>query len=118
MKVKLEDRWLRIRLNPLEMLLTLHGSLNIPVDRITYVSAAKPQFDWQAVRAPGTQIPFLFRAGTYFTGIGREFWFALNGKRGLIVELSDWEYKRVVLTAGSPDRIVEKLSRTVPSTKS
>ena len=38
MKLEIDDTFLKVKLNPLEMIASFHGSLNIPLSRITGVS--------------------------------------------------------------------------------
>jgi len=58
MKLDLIDNFLQIKLNPLEIILAHRGSLSIPLDHVIHASAEKPKWDFVAIRAPGTHIPF------------------------------------------------------------
>lgn len=99
MKLDIENHILKMKLNPLEMLLSFRSSMNIPLDCITDVSTEKPGWEWGA-RAPGIHIPFLVKMGTYLVSGGREFWATTIGKPYLVIELEGWNYARIVLTKG------------------
>ena len=101
-------------MNPLEMLLCFKGSLNIPVDRITDVSIAKPDWEWGA-RAPGIHIPFLVKMGTYLVSGGREFWVTTIGKPYLVVETEGWNYARIVLTTSENKLWAERIRQEIQS---
>ena len=100
MELTLKDRQLQIKLNPLETVLSHRRSLHVPLRNVVSVSTERPRRNWKQIRAPGTYLPFLLKAGTYHTGRGREFWHATIGKPVLAIELRDWDYKRIVLTHG------------------
>ena len=99
MKLEIDNTIVKVKLNPLEMLLSFRRSLNIPIDQISVVSTEKPGWQWGA-RAPGIHIPFLVKMGTYLVSEGREFWATTIGRPYLVIETEGWNYVRVVLTTG------------------
>ena len=117
MKLDLIDNFLQNKLNPLEIILAHRGSLSIPLDHVIHASAEKPKWDFVAIRAPGTHIPFLLKAGTYHSKLGKEFWLATISKSHLVVELKDWDYKRIVLVIGKTNYLAERINQAVGSIK-
>jgi hypothetical protein len=118
MKLAIEKDTLHIKLNPLEILLAHRGSLHLPLDHITAVSATRPPRDWAQVRAPGTHIPFIVKAGTYVGRDGREFWYATLGMPYLVIDLVGWDYRRLVMTlsdSGSWAARIERARQAQPS---
>jgi hypothetical protein len=97
MKLRLEDSTLKIELSAAEKILALHGSFAIPWSHITEVKAAEPESKWWDIRAPGTFIPGVIRAGTYYTRRGKEFWSYTRGKKPLVLELRNEKYQRLIL---------------------
>jgi hypothetical protein len=97
MKLHLENSTLNIELNTSEKVLSLPGSLAIPWTHITEVKAAEPASNWWDIRAPGTFLPGVIKAGTYYTRRGKEFWYYPKGKKPLVLELRDENYKRIIL---------------------
>lgn len=71
--------------------------LEIDLQHIERVSTEKPLSSWTEIRAPGTAIPGVIKAGTYYTNRGKEFWYVTQDKNYLILELRNEEYKRVIL---------------------
>ncbi len=70
----------------------------IPLAHIKQVRTAKPQSSWKELRAPGSMIPGIIKAGTYYTDQGKEFWYINRDNNYLIIELEDESYKRIILT--------------------
>lgn len=112
MKLDIGEKVLRVKLNPIEMILTMRGSLDIPLKNIKGASTEKPGREWGA-RAPGTYIPFIIKAGTYLFGTGKEFWFTTIGKPYLVIETEGWSYRKVVLTMDGNKEWAERINGAV-----
>ena len=115
MKLNIEKNFLRIKLNPLEMLLSHRGALSIPLDHIIRASTEKQKQDWRQIRAPGTHVPFLLKAGTYHGRRGKEFWQATVGKPHLVIELKDWDYNWIILTIGNNKVWADRINQVIRS---
>ncbi|MDD2251919.1 MAG: hypothetical protein PHQ10_03015 [Dehalococcoidales bacterium] len=111
MKIYFNQEYLDIKLNPLEKYISFHGSLSIPLINITGAIAEKPDWNMLAVRSPGTNIPFILKAGTYHAAMGAEFWCATIRKKHLVIFLNGWNYQRMVLSPGNPDELAEKINQ-------
>jgi hypothetical protein len=72
--------------------------MEIPIAHIQTVSMAEPQSNWAEVRAPGTFLPGVIRAGTYYTKQGKEFWYVTENRNYLTIELQAEPYRRLVIT--------------------
>ncbi len=115
MKLNIEEDKLQIKLNPLEIILSFHGSLRVPLNHIIQVSTKRPEWEWKQVRVPGAYIPFLLKMGTYYGGQGKEFWQKTLGRPFLIIELRDWDYNRIVLTMDDNEAWAERINQAVQS---
>jgi hypothetical protein len=115
MKLHIEQDRLAIDLEWYEQLwaVTLDRQISIPLARIERVTTAEPQSDWAEIRAPGTFLPGVIKAGTYYSKRGKEFWYVTSDKDYLTLELHDEPYRRIVITI--PDRIVwaERIDRAL-----
>ncbi len=100
MKLSIDRDRLRIELNPWERMLAFffNQTLEIPLSHIRQATTIKPETDWKDVRLPGTFLPSVVKAGTYYTSQGREFWVVTRDKDCLTLELDDEFYKKIVLT--------------------
>ncbi len=100
MKLNLENGNLTLDLEWYEQLwaVTLESQMQIPLDRIDRVTTAAPASNWAEVRAPGTFLPGVIKAGTYYTKQGRDFWYVTTDKNYLTLELHDEPYRRIIIT--------------------
>lgn len=90
---------LDIHLDGYERLWAFHlGScIEVPLGDIIEVSTDLPPSTWRELRAPGTFLPGVIKAGTYYTERGREFWYVMNPSI-LTIDIRDGYYKRIVLS--------------------
>lgn len=100
MQLLLSDHQLKIDLDIWERIWAFffNADLEIPLEHITVVTTEEPHSSWSDVRLPGTFLPGVIKAGTYYTGEGREFWYATRTGKYLTLELENEFYKKIVLT--------------------
>lgn len=102
-----------IRFSVLESLAALHApELEIPLRHLRGVSNERPAFQWM-LRAPGTSLPGVLKAGTYRRRRGKEFWYARGRRDVLVLELEGHPYRRVVLTPDDAFGWAEKLRERI-----
>jgi hypothetical protein len=120
MKPHLEYHRLTIDLEWYEQFwaMTLDRQLHIPLDRIDRVTTTETQSDWAEIRAPGTFLPGIIKAGTYYTTRGKEFWYVTADRDYLTLELHDEPYRRIVITI--PDNLAwgERIDRALAEFRS
>ena len=115
MRLSIEDSALKVRLSLLEKVLSVRGSFRIPLDHIAGASTWRPRTTWREIRASGSYVPGVIKAGTYFTGRGREFWYTTRGDRVLNIELNSGFYRRLVLTLDGNQEWADRINATVGS---
>lgn len=82
----------------IEKISGLHGDFHLNPRNIISLSHDKPSMSWRELRFPGTYLPFVIKAGTYFTPRGKEYWYVTRTKpHCLVIELQNMNYKRLVL---------------------
>ena len=52
---------------------------------------------WHGWRAPGTYIPTIITAGTFYKEGNKIFWDVANKENSIIVELQDEDYKQLII---------------------
>ncbi len=86
----------------------LKSSLEIPLEHITEVrmdpTVAKGW--WHGLRCPGTRVPGVITAGTYYTRHQKTFWDVHNPDRAIVIELRDESYDRLVVEVADPESAV------------
>ncbi len=70
----------------------------IPLTNITNVSTTRPKTSWKELRAPGTFVPYLIKAGTYYSQEGKKFWYATQDSNYLVIDLKNESYKQIIIT--------------------
>jgi hypothetical protein len=111
MKIDLKNDEMVVRLAPLEKLAAVKlTDIHVPRSSIAGVERSLPPLTWKALRLPGTAIPGLITAGSYYTDRGWEFWYVTRGRRAypVTVSLKGQRYDRLVLgfpTRSEADRI-------------
>ncbi|MBW4565385.1 MAG: hypothetical protein KME32_30740 [Mojavia pulchra JT2-VF2] len=75
-----------------------NGAFVIPLNHIKAVSTAQPESSWLDIRNPGSFIPGIIKAGSYYSSKGKEFWYVTQDQHYLTLELKDESFKRIILT--------------------
>jgi hypothetical protein len=98
-------------------LLAFKSKLEIPLAHIRAVRSdpAAARSVWKGLRLPGTHVPGLLAAGTYYSGGKRSFWDVRRPDRAIVVELSDESYDRLIIEVEDPTAEVERLKPNAPS---
>lgn len=76
----------------------LKKGFEIKTDTILKVHTNVPVTKFFEMRFPGTFFPYLIKAGSYFTGRGREFWYRTKWKNHcVVIEMSEGGYVRLII---------------------
>jgi hypothetical protein len=67
---------------------------------------------WKGFRAPGTHIPGIIAAGTFFQQDKRIFWDVHHAENALIIELAHDDYDELIIEVENPAAVIELLSPT------
>ena len=99
MRLNLDDGALTLTLEGMERIWSLRRTIRVPLSELGETRIGPPTWGFLDIRAPGTFLPWVLRAGTYYTRRGKEFWYARHGKDALTIELLRPKgYRRLVLT--------------------
>ncbi|HIK08399.1 MAG TPA: hypothetical protein IGS40_27615 [Trichormus sp. M33_DOE_039] len=97
--------------------LNLNQTFVIPLNHIKSVSTAEPVSSWTEIRSPGTSIPGIIKAGTYYSSRGKEFWYVTQDKNYLAVELKDEPFQRIILTIDHHQDWAERINQSIPNSE-
>jgi len=113
MQLRIIDGRVEIELEWLEKLLAFYFSntLSFPLSHIQRVSTAEPLAKWWEIRAPGTFIPGVIKAGTYYVSGGKEFWYLTKDKDYLVLELKEDEYQRAIVNIDFSEMWCERIQQ-------
>jgi hypothetical protein len=120
LRIVLESDALLVRFAPWERLMAVRWrELRIPRTAIRQIERSVPPPTLKQLRAPGTHVPGLIKAGSYYTSRGKEFWFVTFRRKAhpITISLTGLRYAQVVLgfsTGETPERIESWWSAAVP----
>jgi len=99
MLLDLTDTHLNITLEGWEKILAFKfDNLSIELKNITNISSKKPLTKEFEIRAPGTFIPNLIKAGTYYTNKTKKFYYVTQDSNYLVLDLKNELYNQIILT--------------------
>jgi len=110
LKLEISNGKLIIDLGDLEKALAIRGGFEIPLQNIVKAGTEAHRTGWKEVRAPGTHLPGVIKAGTYYTPRGREFWYVTE-KGVLVLELENEDYKRIVLSVDGNKEWAQRINK-------
>ncbi len=98
-----------------DKLWALKSQLEIPVAHIRAVRAdPEPARGWwHGLRLPGTQIPGLLTAGSFYQSDGFVFYDVHDPERTVVIELDHEHYQRLVIEVANPADVVETLRSAI-----
>ena len=64
------------------------------------------------LRCPGTAVPWLICAGTYYGRGRKEFWDRTVGGKAIRIDLRDGPYTRIVVDVADPEATIRMLALT------
>lgn len=112
-EVTVDGDQLVVRITGLNKLWALKSRLRIPLDHVRGVTVdpgiAK---EHKGIRAPGTYLPRVITAGTYYRDGERVFWDVRDPARVVVIELRDERYARLVLQVDDPEEVVMLVERS------
>jgi|DEB0MinimDraft_3_1074331.scaffolds.fasta_scaffold00319_3 hypothetical protein len=101
---------LEVRLNRLERIGAFHDSFAVPWEHIDHARAIKDL--WPHVlgwRVPGLGIPHVILLGTMRYRIGRDFTALYKNLPGVVLELHDEKFRRLLVSAPNADDVVRRV---------
>ena len=95
----------------------LKRSLEIPLAHISEIRAdpAIAHGWWHGLRFPGTNIPGVLTAGTFYQDGKRVFWDVHNPDNTIVIELKDERYNELIVEVPDPRAAVELVKAALPN---
>ncbi len=113
MKLSIKGKELRIEFSFWETVWGMKRSFGVRLEQITEAHGREPQAAWTDLRMPGTYVPWLIMAGSYWTRRGWEFWYVVRKQPFITLELKDHRYKRIILSMKDAERWVKTISAAI-----
>lgn len=99
-----------------DKLWALKSSLEIPLKHISEIRAdpAIAHGWWHGLRMPGTNIPGVLTAGTFYQDGKRVFWDVHNPENTVVIELKDERYNELIVEVADPKDAVGMVNAALP----
>lgn len=106
---RVEDHF-KIEVKGLHKLWSFKSELNIPKEHIMDAYQDKKELSgWKGWRMPGTEVPFLITAGTYYKSGNAIFWDVVNQDNAIIIELNHEQFKLLIVEVENPEESIALL---------
>jgi hypothetical protein len=94
----------------LHKLWAFKSQITVSTDNIVSVHQnVDPLSIWQGLRFPGTHIPYVFAAGTFYRCGKKVFMDVFRKSKCIIVELKDSNYSQLVIDVEDPEEVIKML---------
>ena len=114
-RVSIEKDRVRFEVAGWDKLWAFKSSLEIPLAHIraVRVDPEPARGWWHGLRLPGTQIPGVLTAGTFYQADGAVFYDVRDPERTIVLDLEHEHYRRLVIEVEDPDGTVDTLRAAI-----
>jgi hypothetical protein len=109
------DGKLTLHVRGADKLWTLKSSLEIPLVHITGVRAdPEAARGWyHGIRMPGTNVPGVITAGTFYQDGKRVFWDVHHPEKTIVIDVHDERYNELVVEVDDPEGAVKLIQNAM-----
>lgn len=114
-RIELTPANLIVHVEGMDRIWALKSQLQIPLQHVVD-AAVDDQIArawWHGLRMPGTSIPGVITAGTFYKDGQRVFWDVHHPERTLVITLADEQYARLIIEVDDPSAGAEAINRAV-----
>ena len=105
-----KDHQFIFEIRGIHKLWALKSKISVSKENIIEAYQNEKEFTfWKGIRAPGTEIPWLIVACTFYKK-GRNFWDVSNKKKAIVVELQDQCFKKLIIEVENPEAVIKILN--------
>ena len=110
------DGMLILHVRGADKLWAFKSSLEIPLQHVAGIRADSTIAHgwWHGIRMPGTNIPGVLTAGTFYQDGKRVFWDVHNPDDTIVIELRDERYNELIVEVEDPNFAVELVKASLP----
>jgi hypothetical protein len=98
-----------------DKLWSLRSRLELPLAHVkgAYIDS-QPTMGWfQGLKVAGTDLPNVFRAGTFFQDGGLVFWDVRRPENTIVVELEHERFQKLVIEVDNPDATATEINKAI-----
>jgi hypothetical protein len=119
-RVEIASEWLNVEILGWHKIWAFKSRIKVQLDHVTGIRRLADDEGWLAggLRMPGTCLPGVIKAGSYYRQSKRKtgewsFWDVGRMENALVIELRDEKYARLVLEVKDPEATLEMLQNRV-----
>ncbi len=110
------DGKLILHVKGIDELWALKSTLEIP---LVHIAGARADPDiahgwWHGLRMPGTNLPGVITAGTFYHDGKRVFWDVHNPDKTIVIDLRNEKYQQLIVEVADPESAVQLLTAELP----
>lgn len=110
-EISIAENSLHLEIQGWDKLWALKSRLTIPLAHIRSVRADSEiaRSWWHGIHAPGTDLPGVITAGTFYQSGQRVFWDVHQADNAIVLELVDDRYDQLIVEVADPHRAVQQI---------
>ena len=114
-EIKIEGDRAAFEIEGWDRLWSLRSRLEIPLDHIKGAHVdPQPAMGWfQGLKVAGTDVPNVFRAGTFYQDHGFVFWDVHHPEKTIVVELEHERFQKLVIEVADPDITAREINQAL-----
>ena len=116
-RIELTSKMLIVSITGMDRFLAFKGQLEVPLTHVTGAEA-DPEIaksSWKGWKAPGTNIPGVVTAGTFYRDGKRMFWDVHDPEKTIVIRLADDQYDTLVVEVEEPNATAQAITRAASS---
>jgi hypothetical protein len=113
--VELTSGSLLVHVDGMDRIWALKSQLEIPLQHVVKAEA-DPEIArgwWHGIKWPGTNLPGVVTAGTFYRDGQRTFWDIHNPDRTVVISLADEDYSQLVIEVEDPTETAKEINSAV-----
>jgi len=113
-ELQVRDGMIDVEVRGLHKLWALRSRIRVPASAVTSVGRPSPlalRNVWKGWRAPGTHLPGVLVAGTFYKRGQRHFWDVRHRERAIQIDLEGAGYDRLFVEVDDPAEAIARVER-------
>jgi hypothetical protein len=115
-ELAIEEGKLKIHVKGADKLWAFKSSLEIPLAHIAGVRSDPTIAEgwWKGIRLPGTNLPGVITAGTFYQHGKKVFWDVHHPENTIVIELHDERYDELIVEVADPNTALRLIQDALP----
>jgi hypothetical protein len=114
-EMEIQGGTLHLEVKGIDKLWAFKSSLTIPLEHVRG-ARRDPEVAsvwYKGIRAPGTYIPGVITAGTYYQHGKRVFWDVHRAENTIVIDLADERYDQLIVEVADPEAAVARIGEAL-----